>query len=391
MKLKSIKELKNLKNKTVFLRVDFNVAMSGKKITEEYRIDRVLPSIRFLIKNDCRIVIGAHLGRPEGKLNSLFSLQPVFNLLKKKLAGQKMFFAKGNIENEKIRESIKKNKARIILLENLRFYKGEEKNDLKFAKKLADLAEIYVNDAFAVCHRQAASLVAITKYLPSFAGLNLLDEVKFLTSAINPAKPAVALVGGIKLDSKFGVIKNFLGKYSKILVGGGVAHLLLKSNDCAIGSSVTDQKFEKPARRLKNNAKIVLPVDFVIADAKSKKKVRYHKLIWGKEICEKDEMILDIGPQTIKLFEKLLNKAKTIVWAGPLGLTDNKKFARGSELIANFISQQKSITIAGGGETIAVINNLNLGNKFSFISTGGGAMLEFLEGKLLPGIKPLLK
>jgi phosphoglycerate kinase len=277
----------------------------------------------------------------------------------------------------------------------LRFYPGEEANDSKFAKMLAGLADVYVNDAFAVCHRKAASTVAITKFLPSYAGLNLLDEVKFLSQALKPKKPAIAIVGGVKLDSKFGVVKNFLKKYDKILTGGGVANLLLEALGFKIGGSITDEKFAAAAKTLCRNKKVVVPSDFMVADAETKNKIHYTRAVWNRQIADKHEMILDIGTDTAKLFADEIEKAKTIVWAGPMGKTDDRRFSGGSEFIARLIgarSRNRTVmSVVGGGETISVVNRVKGGEAISFISTGGGAMLEFLEGKVLPGIKPLIK
>jgi phosphoglycerate kinase len=391
MKLRSIKEVKNLKGKRVFLRVDFNVALQGTRVIEDYRIERVVPTIKYLLKNKCQVVIGAHLGRPAGAYDSKFSLKPIHRVLQKYMGATKVKFETAAFD-EKLVKKIKGSSARVILLDNLRFHFGEEKNDLQFAQLLASLGDIYVNDAFGVCHREATSVSAITKLLPSYAGLNLLNEVKYLSSAMTPPQPAVAIIGGIKLDSKFGVIKNFLKKYDKILVGGGVAHVFLKSEGYEIGDSLYDPAYFEAAKKIKNNKKIVRPVDFIVADTATKRQIKYATLTADKKICDTGEMILDIGPETVKRYVAELQSAKTIVCGGPMGMIDMKEFSNGSVALVKAVVQKKrQLAIAGGGETITVINRLRLGKKFNFISTGGGAMLEFLEGKKLPGIKPLLK
>ena len=391
MKLRSIKEVKNLKGKRVFLRVDFNVALKGTKVIEDYRIERVVPTIKYLLKNKCQVIIGAHLGRPAGVYDSKVSLRPIHRVLQKYMGATKVKFETSAFDENLIKK-IHGSQARLILLDNLRFHFGEEKNDPQFAELLSELGDIYVNDAFGVCHREAASVSAITKLLPSYAGLNLLDEVKYLSLAMTPPSPAVAIIGGIKLDSKFGVIKNFLKKYDKILVGGGVAHVFLKGEGYEIGDSLYDPAYFEAAKKIKNNKKIVRPVDFIIADTATKRKIKYAALSGGKKICDIGEMILDIGPETVKRYVAELQSAKTVVCGGPMGMIDMKEFSNGSVALVKAVAKKKrQLAIAGGGETITVINRLRLGKKFNFISTGGGAMLEFLEGKQLPGIKPLLK
>ncbi len=390
MKLRSIKDNKKWYGKKVFLRVDFNVSLDGKKVLEDYRISRVVPTIKFLVKNKCQVIIGAHLGRPNGVVDQKYSLKPIYTVLKKYLGNTPSKFVTASFDNQ-LAGKLSKIKTPVILLENLRFHFGEEKNDLQFAQLLASLAEVYVNDAFGVCHRDAASVSAITNLMPSYAGLNLVDEVNYLSEALTPPSPAGAIIGGIKLDSKFGVVEKFLKKYDKILVGGAVAHVFLKAKGYEIGDSIYDPQYFDQARKLAKSKKIIIPVDFIVADTATKKKKHYVKLAFGKQLCEIGEMILDIGPETIKLFVDSITKMKTIVCGGPLGLIDLKDFSAGTEKLMKAVATGKrKLTIAGGGETITVINRLKLGKKFNFISTGGGAMLEFLEGKQLPGIKPLI-
>lgn len=395
MKLRSIIENKNIRNKKVFLRVDFNVAIEKGKIVEAYRIDRSLPTIKYLLDQKNQVIIGTHFGRPEGKFDKKYSLAPIVRLLKSKMKKIPVSFITEPLTEAATIEKIRKSQKSVVILENLRFYPGEEDNDLNFAKILAGLADVYVNDAFAVCHRQAASTVAITKILPSYAGLNLLDEVKFLSQTLKPKKPAIAIVGGVKLDSKFGVIKNFLKKYDKILTGGGVANLMLQAQGYKIGGSITDKNFLTDAQKLKNNKKIFVPSDFIVANAKNTKQIYYKRSVWGKVLAKKDEMILDIGTDTVKQYANEIEKAKTIVWVGPMGKIDDPRFSGASEFLARIIASHSLdkgvMSVVGGGETVAVINRIKVDEKITFISTGGGAMLEFLEGKILPGVKPLIK
>jgi len=391
VKLRSIKEAKNLTGKKVFLRVDFNVAMKGTKVLEDFRIQRVVPTIKFLIKNKCQVIIGAHLGRPNGVVDPKLSLRPISKVLQKYLGKIPVKFIADSFDNQLVTR-VGKIQSSVILLENLRFHFGEEKNDMQFAALLAGLADIYVDDAFGVIHREAASLCTITKLLTSYAGLNLIDEVKFLSESLTPPTPAAAIIGGIKLDSKFGVIEKFLKKYDKILVGGGVAHVFLKAKGYEIGDSIYDPQYFDQAIRLAKNKKIMTPVDFIVADAATKKKKHYVKLAHGTTICDIGEMILDIGPETVKLYSEAILKMQTVVCGGPMGLIDMKEFSGGTEKLMRAVTAKKrKLLIAGGGETIAVIDRLKLSKKFNFISTGGGSMLEFLEGKTLAGIKPLIK
>lgn len=393
MKLKSIKQIKNLKGKTVFLRADFNVAIKNNQVFEDYRIDRTLPTIKFLLKNKCKVIIGTHLGRPEGQWDEKFTLKPVVALLKKKMKGVSISFVSKKFD-EKLISQVKKSCSSVVVLENLRFNAGEEKNDLQFAKYLASMADVYVNDAFAVCHRRGASLTGIVNFIPGYAGLNLLNEINFLSKARNPKKPAFAFIGGVKLDSKFGVISQFLKKYNKIFVGGGVANTILKARGYNIGSSVFDEQYLNQAKKLSQN-KVIVPQDFVVVKKNDHTKKRYQKLEWGKMICEADEQILDVGMETIRNIAQEIKKAKTLVWGGPFGLIDEKPFEKSSVMLAKTLSMitknNKAVSVVGGGETIASVNMASVAKKISFISTGGGAMLEFLEGKELPGISVLQK
>ncbi|OGF31674.1 phosphoglycerate kinase [Candidatus Falkowbacteria bacterium RIFOXYB2_FULL_35_7] len=394
MKLYSIKDVKDLKGKKVFLRVDWNVAMKNNKILEPYRIERTIPTIKYLLRRNCQLIIASHLGRPEGRRQKKYSLAPIVRVLKKDLPGQAIKFVTDRL-NESTARSIKHSSIKIIVLENLRFDEAEEKNSRRFAELLASMADIYVNDAFAVCHRKAASVSAITKCLPSFSGLNMDQEVDFLSRAINQKSYAVAIIGGIKIDSKFPVVEALSSKYSSVLVAGGVGNLFLKAAGADIGASVCDDRFLRRAKVLLKRRTILYPIDYIVSDKKKMTQSRYHKLSWDSQIASKNEMILDIGPETIRRYINALQGARLIVWGGPVGNTELKDFSRGTKILAKFVasrSRKKNVTtIIGGGETIAAFGQFGLKDKIDFISTGGGAMLEFLEGIILPGIKPLIK
>lgn len=343
--MKTIRNAK-VENKKVLVRVDFNVAMDKNgRIIDDFRIKESLPTIDYLIKNKAKIILMSHWGRPKTGLSKdrkRFGLEPVAKYIQKNY-GLKIKFIDdcvGKSARQKI--NVLKN-GEVALLENLRFYQGEEKNDLKFAKSLASSADIYVNDGFGVSHRKHASCVGITKFLPSYAGLLLEKEVLTLSKILkNPRKPAVAIIGGVKLETKLPLIKSLVKRYDHILIGGRIG-LKIKPND----------------------KKIILPADY---QGKSK---------------------FDIGEKTIVIFKEIIKKAKTIVWNGPMGMFENKRFEKGTKEIGIAVVKSKAFKVAGGGDTIAALDKYRLFNKIDFISTGGGAMLEFLDGKKLPGIEAL--
>mgnify|MGYP003962981353 CR=1 FL=1 len=369
----------DLKNKRIVLRVDFNVPIIKGKVQDDFKIERALPTIKYLIKQKCKIVLISHFGRPEGRRVKSLSLEPVYKVLKKQLKGVDVKFKSGT--------------ATVLLLENVRYDKREDENNLVLAKELAKLGDVFVNEAFAVSHRKTASTVGITKFLPSYAGLNFENEVKYLSKALNPKKPAVALIGGAKVKTKFDVVENFLKTYSKVMVAGGVANTFLLAKGFKIGDSLVEVSKISKAKKMLNSRKILLPKDVIISD-KSMRKIVVKKIGKDKNLCNRNEMILDIGPETIKLFSKHIREARTIVWGGPMGLLENKKFSHGTIALAKLIgarSSGKNIGIAGGGETTLAIEMSGMGRYYDFISTGGGAMLEFLAGKNLPGVKSLLK
>jgi 3-phosphoglycerate kinase len=397
MKLKSIKQIKNLKNKKVLVRVDYNVAMENNKVLDTERIERSYATINYLLKNKAKIILMAHLGRPKGKKDKDLSLKNVLKYLNQ-VTKKKVKFVDDCI-GEKVNKQVSRLKGgQILLLENLRFYPGEKNNDAKFAQSLAELADIYVNEAFANCHREHASISAITKYLPAYAGLNLIDEVDNLEKAIKGYdKPAIAIIGGVKVETKIKVIEKFLKKYNYVLIGGALANNFFASQNIKLGKSIYNKEDVKLAEQLYNKykSKIILPIDVRTAKRLSpKSKVEAHDIFNLNKLKDKNWQIVDIGPKTEIYFEHFIHNAKTIVWNGPMGIFEIEAFSYGTEYIAQkFAAQAKgpAFGIVGGGETLVVINKLGLSNWPDFVSTGGGAMLRFLEGKNLPGIKPLIK
>lgn len=397
MKLKSIKQLKNLKNKTVLVRVDYNVAIERGKVLDTERIARSYDTINYLLKNKAKIVLMAHLGRPGGKRVKEFSLKPVVKYLNQ-ITKRKVQFIDDCIGFKVAKQVARLKAGQILLLENLRFYAEEKADDAKFAKELAVLGDIYVNEAFANCHRKHASISAITKFLPAYSGLNLIDEIDNLEKALRGYdKPAIAIIGGVKVETKIKVIEKFLQKYNYVLIGGALANNFFAGQNINLGKSIYTKEDVKLAEYLYNKYKhkIILPIDVRVTNKISpNSKVQAYDLFNLNKLKTKNWQIIDIGPKTEIYFEHFIQMAKTLVWNGPMGLFEIEPFRHGTDYIAEkFAAHSKgpAFGIVGGGETIVAINDLGLGNWLDFISTGGGAMLEFLEGKTLPGIKPLIK
>lgn len=391
MDIKSVRQIKNLRGKRVLLRVDFNVPL-GKDMkvdkTEDYRLAQGLATIDYLIKKGAKVIILAHLGRPDGKVVEDLRLDPVAKRLSV-LLGKRV--AKSNkILGQETSEKIKQLKnGEILLLENIRFDRREEKADLSFAKALAKLGDIYVNDGFAVCHRDQASVSTIQSYLPSYAGLLLEKEVLNLSKVFkNPKHPLVVIVGGSKISTKIKVIKRFLAVADYLLLGGALANTVLYAMGISVGRSAIEPEMIAVIKKIKlTDNQLRVPVDGWMAKSLKAKVGRLDALA----DVRKDEYILDVGPDTIKLYEKIIKRAKMVVWNGPMGLLETPAFNKGTKSLVKILARSRAETIVGGGETVMAIRSLGLEKKFSFISTGGGAMLEFLEGKVLPGIKPLIK
>ena len=391
--MRSIKDELNLKQKKILLRLDLNVPLDNDRITDTTRIDKILPTIKYLLKNDAKIIILSHVGRPKGRIVNELSLKPICENLKKKL----------NVNIKLITKSLKEidssdlfidQDEKIVILENLRFYQEEEENNIEFAKHLARLADIYVNDAFSCSHRAHASIFEITKFLPSFAGLQLNLEIDALTKITSKIKrPVTCIIGGSKISSKINIIKNLIPKFDNIVIVGGMANNVLKYKGFNIGKSIQEANCDQIIKEIfylseKNNCKIVYPEDVTVGkDLNGSAKIKDVNKV------SEDELILDIGPKTIQTVNNLIEKSETILWNGPAGYFENPNFAKGSLEIANkIVEKNKSNTIysvAGGGDTVALLNGIGVISNFNFVSTAGGAFLEYLEGKKLPGIKAL--
>ncbi len=380
--MKLLKDV-DVEGKRVFVRTDYNVLDKKGNLTDDYRIRKSLETINYLLENKAKqIILATHVGRPKGEVVPELKTDLIAKRLSELLGKdvRKLDDCIG-VENEAAEGDT------IILLENLRFHKEEKKNDNGFAAKLASLADIYVNDAFGASHRKHASVDAITKHLPSYAGLLVQKEIEVLTGILeNPEKPMVVMLGGAKVSDKFGVINNLLKNADFILIGGAMAFTFFKAKGMQTGNSLVEEDKIDAAKELMESGKIVLPEDILIAD----------KLEAGAktDVVDADKIPenwfgADIGPKTVKLFSEKIAGAKTVVWNGPLGLFEIEEFANGTNSMAKVLADSDAMTVAGGGETIASIGDSR--EKISHVSTGGGAMLEFLEGKDLPAIKVLLK
>jgi phosphoglycerate kinase len=391
--MRSIKDELKLKQKKILLRLDLNVPLDNEKITDTTRIDKILPTINFLLKNEAKIIILSHVGRPKGKIINRLSLKPVCENLKKKLNENIKLITK-NLKEIDSNDLFDNHNEKIVMLENLRFYQEEEQNNNEFAKRLASLADIYVNDAFSCSHRAHTSIVEITKFLPSYAGLQLNLEIDALTKITSEIKrPITCIIGGSKISTKINIIKNLIPKFNNIVIVGGMANNILKYKGFNIGKSIQEANCDQVIEEIfslseKNNCKIVYPEDVAVGkDLNGSAKIKD-----ASKVSE-NELILDIGPKTIQTVNKLIEKSETILWNGPAGYFENPNFAKGSLEIANkIVEKNKSNTIysvAGGGDTVALLNGIGVISNFNFVSTAGGAFLEYLEGKKLPGIKAL--
>ncbi len=384
MRIKSIRQAKNLNNKTAFLRVDFNVPLENGLIKEDYKIVASLLTIRFLLRYNCRLIIATHLTQSlnnKKKASAKFIASRLSQLL-----GKEVKFVPDCVGKLVIDAVAKLKAGEILFLENLRFNKGEEKNDKKFAKQLADLADLYVNDAFAVCHRNHASVSAIKKYLPAYAGLLLEKEIINLNKINKPKQPLVFIVGGIKIETKIKLIKKLLKKSYRLLVGGAIANNFIVANGFSAGRSVVDQDSIKFATKLKNSDKIILPIDAIVSNKKDGGKVVAKNI---GEIDKKD-IILDIGPKTIKLYAGFIKQANTIIWNGPMGCFENEHFKHGTLAIARIVASRstgKAFGVVGGGETVEALKMTKMAEYVDWVSTCGGAMLAYLSGEKLPGLK----
>jgi phosphoglycerate kinase len=391
MAIRTVKQIE-LRRKRVFIRVDFNVPLSEKnEITDDTRIVESLPTIRSVMGAGGKAILASHLGRPKGKRDPKFSLAPVAQRLSQ-LLGKKVVLASDCI-GEEVQKQIKGMKeGDLLLLENLRFHPEEEKNDENFSKALASLCDVYINDAFGAAHRAHASTEGMTRYVKIVAaGFLMMKEIESLERAlVNPQKPYVAILGGAKVSDKIGVVENLLGKVTTLLVGGGMAYTFLKAKGFDVGKSLVEEDqtgFSLTLlERAKGKVKFLLPSDHIAAermDAQAKRQIVSNDMIPPGWVC------LDIGPETVKAFSEEIKSAKTIVWNGPMGVFEMEPFSQGTFAIAEAVAGSSAFSIVGGGDSVAAVKKAGVADKISHISTGGGASLEFLEGKKLPGIEAL--
>lgn len=383
-----------VKSKRVLVRVDFNVPLNDElEITDDKRIVAALPTIKYLLENGARVILCSHLGRPKGVgYEEKFSLAPVARRLKELLPDTNVMLASDVIGEDARKKASELKDGEVLLLENVRFHKEETANDDEFAHKLADLAEIYVSDAFGTVHRAHASTAGVAKYLPSVCGFLIEKELSFLNGALeSPERPFVAILGGAKVGDKIGVIKNLLEKCDTLLIGGGMAYTFFKAKGYNVGDSLLDEERVGLAKELMEEAerrhvKLLLPVDTVVAKAFTAD--AEHKTV-ACDAIEDGWQGLDIGEKTRELFAKEIEKAKTVVWNGPMGVFEFPAFAKGTEAVAQACANCGGTTVIGGGDSASAVKKLGLSGKMTHISTGGGASLELLEGKALPGIAAL--
>ena len=391
--MKYIKDQENLNGKRVLLRLDLNVPLKNGIITDQTRIDKVLPVIDFLIQKKSKILIVSHVGRPKGEIKKELSLKPICESLEKKI-NQKVSLIQNDVLKLKRDDLFSNKKEQIVFLENIRFYNEEEKNDTNFSKHLSKLADIFVNDAFSCSHRAHASISKITEFLPSYAGLQLETEINALKKVTTEIKkPISCIIGGSKISTKIGIIKNLIPKFDNIIVVGGMANNFLNHLGNPIGKSIKEDNCEtiiddifKTAKKF--SCKIIYPEDVVVGKSMEDKAE-----IKELNDVNNDDLILDIGPKTINKIKDIIEKSETVLWNGPAGYFENPNFANGSYEIAKKITEKNRdntiYSIVGGGDTIAVLNQIDALRNFNFVSTAGGAFLEYLEGKKLPGIRAL--
>lgn len=393
MNKKTVKDI-NLKNKKVLLRVDYNISLlSGLRIGDDTRIRQTLPTIEFLLRQGCTLYLVSHLGRPEGRIKKEFSLRPVAEHLATLLKRRVLFFGENLLSDEGYKKLQGIRKGAVVLLENIRFYPGEEANDPGFSRRLASLADVFVNDAFGVDHRAHASTVGVTAHLPSVAGFLLQKEVDMISRAMEkPKRPLVAVIGGAKAETKITLIDRLLEKADTLIIGGGVANTFLKAWGYEVGKSLVDYEMVELAKKLywkaaRSRTRMLLPTDVVLGILSKNKS---GGIVRSGQIPA-NMQALDIGPQTQAEFGAEIARAKTIIWNGPMGVYENSKFATGTDFIYHAIAENKnSLSVIGGGDTLAALKEEDFLKTIDHVSTGGGAMLEFIEQGSLPGIDALL-
>ena len=392
MQLNTIKEA-DLKGKRVLIRVDFNVPLKNGVVTDNTRIKAALPTVQYILEQGASLVVMSHFGRPKGQKNPDFSMAPIAKEFEK-LLGRPVKLAPDVIGSEVEAEVKALKPGEVLLLENVRFYKEEEANDPEFAKTLASYGDIYCNDAFGTAHRAHASTEGVSHYLPSYAGFLIEKEVKFMAPLLeNPEKPFVAIIGGSKVSSKITVLESLVKTCDTIVIGGGMAYTFLSVLGNKIGKSLFEPDYVDTAKAFLEKAKekgvkVILPVDNVCAKEFSE---NAEPILVESDNISDDLMGMDIGPKTVALITDSLKDAKSVVWNGPMGVFEFDAFAKGTEAVAKALAASNATTVVGGGDSVAAINKFGLASKISHVSTGGGASLEFLEGKTLPGIKALEK
>lgn len=390
--LKSLKDLSKIKGKTVFLRVDFNVPISGGRVSDTTKIEKLKTNINSLLNEKCKVILASHLGRPQKKGRDGLSLKPV-KKISEKILGHEIDFLDINDETK---NKIKNSKQKLIMLENLRFDSGEESNSKEYAKLLSSFADVYINEAFSCSHRSHASIDSITDFLDAYAGSTIIDEVEALEKVfLNSKKPVACLIGGSKISTKIDLIINLMPKMDFMIIGGAMANNFFKHEGFNIGKSLIEQNIETTIKSIYQESKrheceLILPIDVICSK-------KFDQAGENKKLSEvnDDDIILDIGIESTDKIDSILQKSKTVLWNGPFGLFEYDDFANGtndiSRSIAKYTKNNNLISVAGGGDTLAAIKKSNHQNDFTYISTAGGAFLEWLEGKILPGLKVLEK
>lgn len=378
--------------KRALVRVDFNVPLDGTNITDDTRIRAAIPTIRYLLDQGAKVILMSHLGRPKGERNNKYSLQPVAFHLIKLLENTAIHFVYDCVGEDADEAVGRLSSGEVLLLENVRFYKEEEKNDPEFAKKLAAHGDVFVNDAFGTAHRAHASTVGVAEYLPAVAGFLMEKEIEVMGKALaEPERPFVAVIGGAKVSDKIAVLENLLPKVDALLIGGGMANTFLAEQGYSLGNSLVEEEAKATAGQLLHQAKelgkdLLLPVDLVVAE---KFAADSPHQVTGLDQVPDGQMALDIGPATVERYQEVLRSAKTVLWNGPMGVFEMPAFAQGTLGVAKAMAEVQGITIVGGGDSVAAVEQAGLADKMTHVSTGGGASLEFLEGKQLPGVVAL--
>ncbi len=388
---KALKDF-NFKNKKVLVRVDFNVPLDGDKVTDDTRIEAALPTIKFLMNEDAKVILMSHLGRPGGKVDEQYRMDPVADKLAD-LLGKEVFKTDESIGKE-VEEAIEKmDDGDVLLLENTRFHPGEKENDPEYAKSLASLADVFVNDAFGAAHRAHASTTGVTEYLPAIAGFLIQRELEALSRATdNPEKPYTAIIGGAKVSDKMDVIKNIIPRADYLLLGGGIANTFLLAKGLEVGDSLVEEDRVELAKEIMDEAavkgvEVILPEDVVVA--KEFKDDSEYKVVDIDGVSKGWQILDSGGPKTLKKYKEIINKSKTVTWNGPIGVFEMDQFAKGTMELAKAVAESDAYSVVGGGESAAAIKKAGVKSDISHVSTGGGASLQFFEGKPLPGIEAL--